>query len=395
MLPGTKYGKDGTTMNLEPQPRLIRCPSCKSRNVIRKGKASRRIRASQVGHNKKVFFKIDVPVVECRDCGAKRQIELEIADERKSYTKAFASDAVEMLRSMTVLAVAKYLGVSWGLVNSILREHLEKHYPKRNYKKLRTIAIDETSIGKGHKYVTIVYDLEAGEPVHVAEGKSEASLGGFWEMVGEKALKKIKCVAMDMGGAYQAAAGKHIPGALVVFDRFHVVKLANKYLDDLRRREQRRPEYKGCRIIKGNRYLLLKNPENLSAERNEPERLKAMLELNKPLSMMYILKEDLRQFWEKGSMREADAAIDCWAETAASSGDRIIMQLGKSIMKFKEGILNWYLHRVSSGPLESMNNKIKVLSRRAFGYRNIQFFKLLVLAINEFNPKKTEPIVRS
>jgi transposase len=151
----------------------------------------------------------------------------------------------------------------------------------------------------------------------------------------------------------------------VVFDRFHVVKLANKYLDDLRRCEQSRPEYKGKRVIKGNRYLLLKNPEKLSSERKEPERLKAMLELNEPLSTMYILKEDLRQFWEKKSMAEAEAAIDSWVETAMSSGDKIVIQLAKSIKKFKQGILNWYLYRVSTGPLESLNNKVKVLSAMA------------------------------
>jgi transposase len=199
-LLGTEYGKGGTVMKIEPQARLIRCPECESGNVIRKGKVKRRLRASQVGHNKMVSFEIDVPVVQRRDCGAKRQIDLEIAEPRKSYTKAFARDTVELLRSMSVLAVARFLGVSWGLANSILRKYLEKRYPKKNYKKLKASAIDETSVGKGHKYITIVHDLVAGVPIFVAEGKSESSLDGFWELVGEKALKKIECVAMDMGG---------------------------------------------------------------------------------------------------------------------------------------------------------------------------------------------------
>lgn len=147
-------------------------------------------------------------------------------------------------------------------------------------------------------------------------------------------------------------------------------------------------DHDGHEIIKGSRYLLLKNPENLDASRNEPERLQQLLDLNLPLTKMYILKEDLRQFWDKNSREEAEASVDAWIKAAKSSGVPTIVRLGQAIERHKEGILNYYAYQVSSGPLEGFNNKIKVMVRKAYGYRNLAFFKLLILAAKEFSPKK-------
>lgn len=392
MLPGTRYGAAGTIFKIAPHKWLIRCPECGSKEVVKSGSERRRLRAPQVGHNKRVFLEVDVPVVICKHCGVKKQIKLGIADSRKSYTKAYALNVINLLRLTSVLGVAMHFGVSWTLVNSILKDFLEKWYPKKKlFKGLREIAIDETSIGKGQdKYITIVYDLDRGEPVYVAEGKGEEALDGFWPLVGERALKKIECVAIDLGAAYQAAVRNNLPNAIVVFDRFHVVKLANKALDEIRRREQSRPEFKGDKVLKGNRFLLLRNREDIT----DPEaiqRLKNLLALNKPLAAAYILKEDLRQFWEKGGRGEAEAAIASWVATALNSGDPILARLGRTIEKHKEGILAHYKYPISSGPLEGFNNKVKVLIRRAYGYRNKGMFILLVLAINEFNPKTLQP----
>jgi transposase len=311
-----------------------------------------------------------------------------IAESKKTYTKSFARDVIYLAREMPVLAIARLYDVSWGMVCDILKGYLEKRYPKKNIKNLRRIAIDEICIGKRHKYLTIVLDLDTGDPVYVGDGKAESALVPFWKLLGPKRAKKIKCVSMDMGRAFQAAVKKNIPDACIVFDHFHVVKLANECLDQLRRQEYSRVDFEGKQIIKGSRYLLLKNPENLDSSRKEPERLQQLLALNTPLSMMYILKEDLRQFWHQISKEEAEAAIDVWVETAKNSGVPHIVRLGKCIERYKEGILNYYVHRVSSGPLEGFNNKVKVLARRAYGYRNIKFFKLLILAIGEFSPRE-------
>ena len=359
--------------------------------MVHKGSVNRRLRASQVGANKVVWLDIDVPIVECKNCGTRRQINLKIADPMKRYTRAFAQDVIALLREMSVLAVATHLDTDWSTINSILHDWIEKKYPRKDFKNLTTIAIDETSIGKGHKYVTIVLNLETGDPVFVGDGKAVSALEHFWKLLGPKRAEKVKCVAMDMGGAYQAAVRAHLPKALIIFDKFHVVKLANDRLDQLRRLEIAAATSEGKKVIKGSKYILLRNPENLVGD--QAERLRALLALNGPLSELYILKEDVRQLWDKGSKYAAALALDVFVETARGSNVKLIQSLGDSIDRFREGILNYYDHPVSSGPLEGLNNKVKALSRRAYGYRNMKFFKLLVYAINEFNPKKTKPIL--
>ena len=385
-LPSPKYEAKGTPYKLEPQAQLIRCPDCGSADVIRKGAVKRTLRGPQVGDREAVFFEIDVPKVKCKACGTVKQIAPGIADPKKSYTRAFAKAAMSMLFGCTVLFVSVFLGVSWNLVNSVLKDWLEKKYRRRDFKYIKRIGIDETGIGKGHKYVTIVVNLDTGEPVFVGDGKAEKALEPFWELLGKRRMNKIKAVAMDMSNAYRAAVEKNLPGARIVFDKFHVVRMANKALDDLRIAVCWDPDVKS--VVWGSRYLLLKNPEHLAASKNEPGRLERMLALNEPLSKMYILKEDLRQFWQQKSVAEAEAAIDAWVNTALSSGVKTIERLGKSIAHFKEGILAYYEYPITSGMLEGLNNKIKTLVKKAYGYRDMGLFKLLILAIREFDPKK-------
>jgi transposase len=127
---------------------------------------------------------------------------------------------------------------------------------------------------------------------------------------------------------------------------------------------------------------------NLEKEKKEPERLERLLELNSTLTKMNILKEDFSQFWEKDSRKEAEAAIDAWIADAMGSEIPLLIRLPEVIERHKEGILNYYTYRVSSGPLEGFNNKIKFFVRRAYGYRNMKFFKLVILAANEITPNK-------
>jgi transposase len=390
-LPGTKYGARGTVFRVAPQDRLIKCPDCGSRNVTRKGACVRRLLASQVGSHEKITLEASIPIVHCKDCRARKMIDPAIALPKKSYTKGFARDVLVLLREMSVLSVARFLQVSWGMISSILTDWLEKHFSRRGLRNLRRIAIDETSVGKGHRYVTIVMDLDTGDPVFVGDGKAERALDPFWKELGPRRARKIRCVAMDMGGAYQAAVRKNLPWASIVFDRFHVVKLANERIDRLRRRLFAMKDFEGRELLKGSRFLLLKNPENLDASRGEPGRLRRLLDLNSPLTTMYILKEDLRRFWEMDSREKAEEAAREFIGCARASGVPEIVSLGSVIERHMEGILNHYGDPVSSGPLEGLNNKVKALVRRAYGYRNMHVFKLLVMAARVIDPYRLRP----
>jgi len=162
--------------------------------------------------------------VLCLSCGLVRQVKVRFADPRRSYTKAFERYALELSRHMTILDVARHLGVSWDVIKEIQKRYLKRHYLRPKLKDLKYIAIDEITIGRGHQYLTIVLDLKTGAVVFVGEGKGSETLVPFWRRLnGSKA--RVEAVAMDMSPAYISAVKENLPHARIVFDHFHVIKL--------------------------------------------------------------------------------------------------------------------------------------------------------------------------
>ena len=254
-----------------------------------------------------------VPRIKCRDCNAVRQTPIGFADPRRTYTRSFAQYVLELARMMTIRDVALHLGVSWDVVKEIVKNDLQRRFGKPKLRHLRQIAIDEISIGKGHRYLTVVLDLETGMVVHVGHGKGGDALADFWKRL-HRCGAKIEAIATDMSPAYIDAVMTHLPEAVLVFDRFHVMKLFNDKLSDLRR-ELYRAAKDGLEkdVLKGTRWLLLKRPENLDASRNEHERLEEALRLNAPLATAYYLKEELGEFWEQdepGGSRGVPLGLD-------------------------------------------------------------------------------------
>ena len=371
-----------TIFHVRPKWRLVRCPVCKSKAVIRKGCCIRRLRTVPIGR-KPIWLHVEIPRIFCPECNCVRQINIVIAQPRKSYTRSFARFVIALSRLMTLKDIAAFLNVSWDLVKDIVKSRLARLFSNPSLRNTRYIAIDEISVKKGHKYITIVLDLEIGNVLFVGDGKGADALIPFWQRV-RKNKCQIIAVSTDLGHAYISATLENLPGVPLVFDKFHVVKLMNDALTETRRglyRELKDVMQKD--VLKGSRWILLKNPANLSAEHNEEARLKEALELNAPLATAYYMKEDLRQFWEQADKKTAEEVIDDWVERARKSGIGPLMKIGNTIAAYKFGILNWYDHPVSSGRLEGTNNKIKVLKRMAYGYRDLEFFKLRIMAIHE------------
>lgn len=308
---------------------------------------------------------------------------MSFAEPRRSYAKSFARYALELSRLMTIKDVAHHLGVSWDVIKEIQQQDLQRRFGKPKLKHLRQIAIDEISVGKGHRYVTVVLDLQSGAVVHVGEGKGGDALTAFWKRLRSSGAK-IEAVATDMSPAYIEAVSTHLPKASLVFDRFHVMKLFNDKLSDLRR-ELHREATDGLHkeVLKGTRWLLLKRPENLDPKRNEPARLEEALRLNRPLATAYYLKEQLAEAWEQEDEQEARAFLLDWIAQAESSGVRMLHKFAKTLRAHAWGILAWYDHPISTGPLEGTNNKIKTMKRQAYGFRDPEFLKLKIYAIHE------------
>ena len=378
----TDYQGGQTIFTIHQDPKTCRCPACGSTKVHSRGRVERRFRTVPIG-SRATFVVLPIPRVQCQACGLVRQVEISFADARRSSTCTFERHALELGRRMTIRDVARRLGVGWDVVKDIQKRDLSRRFAKPKLKHLRRIAIDEIAVSKGHRYLRVVMDLESGAAVFVGDGKGADALKPFWKRL-QPSGAEIEAVAMDMSAAYRVAVSTHLPKAKIVFDRFHVVKLFNEKLSDLRRdlyREATDVMHK--QVLKGTRWLLLKNPQNLDREKDEKKRLDEALALNKPLATAYYMKDDLRRFWEQPGKRFATTFLDGWIRRAEGSGIKVLKPMAKTLAAHRSGLPAYYDAMITSGPMEGINNKIKTMKRQAHGFRDMEFFKLKILAIHE------------
>jgi transposase len=359
-----------------------RCSACGAGAVRPRGRVERRFRALPIGSRPTTIVLL-LPRVQCLICGVVRQVDITFADPRRGYTRSFERYALELSGRMTIRDVASHLAVGWDVIKDIPKRDLLRRFAKPRLKDIAVMAIDEIAVAKGHRYLTIVMDLDSGVVKFVGDGKGADALQPFWKRLRSSGAQ-IEAVAMDMSAAYRGAVSTQLPKAKIVFDHFHVIKLFNDKLSDLRRalyREATDALHK--EVLKGTRWLLLKNPENLDEEKDEKRRLEEALALNRPLATAYYLKEDLRRFWEQPGRRFATTFLDGWIRRAAASGIKILQQMSKTLAAHRSGLLAYYDVMISSGPMEGTNNKIKTMKRQAYGFRELDFFKLKILAIHE------------
>jgi transposase len=367
---------------VEQDPGSFRCSNCGSANVMKSGQTCRSYRSLPIGA-RPVWIELPIQRLWCAGCGKTRQAQVAFADERRSYTHAFERYALDLSRHMTIQDVAVHLGVGWDMIKEMQKRRLQRRFTKPKLKHLKHLAIDEISIGKGHRYLTVVLDLDDGAVVFVGEGKGADALKPFWRRL-HASHARIKAVATDMSPAYTAAVGDNLPKAIHVFDRFHVVKLFNEKFSLFRQELQREAEGPlAKKLLKGTRWLLLKNPENLDDERDERKRLEKALALNKPLATVYYMKEDLRQIWEQSDAAAARVFLNDWIARARVSGIRMLQQFAQTLVQHRRGILNYYKCRITTAALEGTNNKIRTMQRQAYGFRDREFFKLKILALHE------------
>lgn len=377
----TEYRGNTINFHVRPRKKLIRCPACLGHSVILRGSSIRRLRGLPLGI-KFTWLHVHVPRIQCLQCGSVRRVSLKIASPRCSYTHAFARYVVSLAQAMSLIDVARLLGIGWDLVKSIFKRYLHQRYSSPSLTGLEYVAIDEKYTGRKHGFITLVIDLGSGRVVYVGAGKQAEALDGFWKRLGRH-KSAIKAVAADMSPAYRSAVLEHLPSAALVFDRFHVVKLMNERLTDIRRElyHELTSQY-DRNILKGTRWMLLKNPQSIGEQTSGHERLELALQANRPLAVAYYMKEDLRQIWQQTDKVTATVFLDDWINRAQASAIKGLKKMAKMLEKHREGILNWYDHPISTWPLEGINNKIDTLKRQAYGYRDMEFFGLRIKALH-------------
>ena len=378
-----EYKGNTIILHVEAKERQIECPNCGCRHLVKNGFRMRDFIDLPVG-GRKVIIRMKVQRYKCKNkvCDYDRQEHIPFATGSCGYTHRFAKYVVGLLKAMTLKDAANLLGVTWDTIKDIHSRHLEYHYAPPSLDGVDCIGIDEFAVRKGHIYKTIVVDLRSGRILHVGEGKGADALKGFWKRIKRKGID-IKYVATDLSAAFISSVYEHCPNAVHVFDHFHVVKLMNEKLDDIRRVQYNmEKDINKRKVLKGTRYLLLSNGEDIF-DKEYKTRLDNALDMNKPLSQAYYLKEQLREFWTQVNKEEAEKVMLDWVSQAKESKVPQLMKMAATIMAHRTGILAWYDCHISTGKVEGINNKIKVMKRNAYGFRDERYFELRLFALHD------------
>jgi transposase len=305
--------------------------------------------------------------VVCPACGVRVE-QVPWADRWSRVTKSLARAVAELARRTDLSTVANQYALPWKTVASIIRRVVAWGLSRRRKRPLRVLGIDEVSRKKGHKYLTLAYDLERGELVWIGKDRTMATLNRFFDELGWRRSRKLQAVCMDMWAPYLDVVRDRAPQATVCFDRFHVVRHLNEAVDEVRRSMVRKLSGATRALVKGTRFVLLKNPWNLTPKQKAS--LSSLVRSNHPLSRAWYLKEDFQRFWDYVREGWARRHLDQWLWWASHSRLDPFKDFARMIRKHKAGILAWTRQRISNGALEGMNNKVKLVSHRSYGFRN-------------------------
>lgn len=378
-----EYKGNTIILHVQSKKRLSVCPKCGKRHLVKNGYRTRDFLGLPIG-GKKIIIRMKVQRYKCKcvDCDYDQQEKIQFATGSSSYTHRFAKHVVDLLRSMTLKDVAARLDVSWDTVKEIHTRYLARHYSPPSLDGVECIGIDEFAVKKGHVYKTIVVDLISGRILYVGEGKGIEALTDFWKKVKRKKIS-IKYVATDLSAAFIGSVLENCPDAIHVFDHFHVVKLMNDKLDDIRRIQYNmEKDINKRKVLKGTRYLLLGNGADIYDAKYKT-RLENALAMNEPISKAYYLKEQLREIWAQVRKEDAEKVLADWVEQAKESGIPQLQKMAMTMLAYKRGILAWYDCHISTGKVEGINNKIKVMKRNAYGFRDERYFKLRLYALHD------------
>ena len=328
----------------------------------------------------RIYLEVEIRRIFCRRCQKVKQEKLEWLAEFPFYTKRFAFYVGRRCRGSTIQDIAKELHLNWKTVKALEKQYMREQLRRVSNPGPKVIGIDEFSLRKGHTYRLVVSDLERRRPIWFGgEDRSEESLDRFYQWLGSKKSQKIKLAVMDMWKAFRNSTAKNAPQAGILFDKFHVMRHLNEALDKVRKREYARLTGRSREYIKGQKYMLLSRWKHLNSDGRES--LKKLLKANKRLHTAYLLKESFGQLW--GYKREGWARrfFENWRCALKWQRLKPYEEFAKMIDRHWDGIAAFCQleNKVSLGFVEGLNNKIRVIQRRAYGLRDEEYLRLKVL----------------
>ncbi|WP_372749515.1 ISL3 family transposase [Litorivivens sp.] len=327
----------------------------------------------------RVMLHIDVGRVRCDTCGVRVQ-RISWLSPCKRLTRRLQAHAEGLCRLLPIKHVAELLDLSWHTVKTLDKQRLERELGDPDWSSVRRLMMDEFALFKGHRYATVVADADTQEVLWVGEGRSRESIRPFFEQMG-RFCRRVEAVAMDMNTAFDLEVQLHCPQAKVVYDLFHVIAKYGREVIDRVRVDQAnvlRGDPAARKWVKRGRWVLLKNRCNMTDD--QQDYLDQLLAANKPLMTVYLLKEQLKEMWYCRSRLAALRQWKLWWQQVAESGIKPLQDFAKKLKPYLSGILASADHPLSTSKLEGMNNRIKVIKRMAYGYRDNSYFFLKIRA---------------
>jgi len=340
---------------------------------------TRRIRDLPCG-DARILLEVEVRRVLCRRCGQVKRERLEFLADNPFYTKRFAYYVGRRCRQATIKEIAEEFRLHWETVKTLEMQYMRAQLARVGVPGPHAIGIDEISIRKGHTYRIVVSDLIRRRPIWFGgEDRTEASLALFYDWLGEKKTRRIRLAVMDMWKPFRNATAARAPQAAILFDKFHIMRHLGDALDQVRKSEYARLSGTNRRFIKGQKYTLLSRWENLNLEGRKS--LKTLLAANKRLNTAYLLKESFGQLWDYEREGWARRFFENWRVSLKWQRLAPYEKFARMIDRHWDGIAA-YCHpenKVSLGFVEGLNNKIRVIQRRAYGLRDEEYLRLKVL----------------
>ena len=364
-------------LTLVPKVTRFRCPLC--RTTLADGQLARwrPLRDLDIGR-RHIELRVPVYRVWCRTCG-RPEVPTTLARPYARCTRRLEQRLFQLTGDSTVKAVARRMDLNWETVKDAEIRYIRGLLRKRNLDGLTRIGIDEVSYEKGHKYLTLVTDLDGHRVIYATHGNDGRAIARFIKWLGVKRCRRIKVVVTDMHDPYLAALRKHLPRAALVFDHFHVSKIVHDALDEIRRRIQRELSPADRKVIKGQRYVLLRARERLN--KRDQVSLQEILDANTDLTVGYVLKEAFREVFKATSLAEGRRRLKEWRVQVRQSGVPELLQVLKTIERRKKGIENFFRYRVANGMAEGFNNKVGTIKKDAYGFHDREYLKLKILRL--------------
>ena len=355
----------------------FRCPKCRATYTVSQSWRERVMRDLDIAR-RHIELCVKAYRIDCTTCG-RVEVPISLARPYRRCTIRLEKHLFVLTRDSTVKAVARRMAIDWRAVKDAEVRYIRGLLRKRNLDGITRIGLDEVSYEKGHKYLTLVTDLDGHRVIYATHGNDGASVRRFLRWFGPKRCRRIKVAVTDMHDPYTSVLKKALPKAALVYDHFHVSKVVHDALDEIRRRIQRQLPPAERRIIKGKRYALLRARENLSDKQRVS--LQELLALNTDLTAGHILKEGFRDVFRASDVKEGRKRLKAWEAQVRESGVPEMLDVLKTIERRRKGIENFFRYHVANGMAEGFNNVVGTIKKQAYGFHDRDYLTLKILRI--------------